>query len=38
MNKNIYTLIGKFECYGNIMVTVIIKDNGVDCVIPEFEY
>lgn len=37
MNKNIYTLVGKFECCGKTMVIVIIKGKAA-CVIPELEY
>lgn len=37
MDKNTYTLINKFECCGNAMVTVIIKDKAT-CVMAETEY
>lgn len=37
MDKNTYTLIGKFECCGETMVTVIIKGKAA-CVMPEREY
>lgn len=37
MRKNTYTLIGKFECCGVIMVTVII-DKKAACVMPERDY
>ena len=37
MDKNIYTLISKFECCGKMMVTVIIVDRGA-CVMSELEY
>lgn len=37
MDKNTYTLIGKFECCGKDMVTVIIKGKAA-CVMPELEY
>lgn len=37
MDKNTYTLIGKFECCRKTMVTVIIK-NRATCVMPETEY
>ena len=37
MNKNAYTLVGKFECCGKVMVTVIIKGKAA-CVMPELEY
>jgi len=37
MEKNTYTLIGKFECCGVIMVTVII-DGKAACVMPERDY
>lgn len=37
MDKKTYTLIGKFECCGKTMVTVIIKSRAA-CVMPELEY
>lgn len=37
MDKNTYTLINKFECCGNTMVTVIINDKAA-CVMTEVEY
>lgn len=37
MDKNTYTLIGKFECCGKVMVTVIIKGRAA-CVMTELEY
>jgi len=37
MDNNIYTLIGKFNCCGVTMVTVIIKGKAA-CVMPELEY
>lgn len=37
MAKNTYTLIGKFECCGERMVTVIIEDRAA-CVMLELEY
>ncbi len=37
MNKNTYTLIGKIECCGKTMVTVIIEGKAA-CVMPELEY
>lgn len=37
MDKNTYTLIGKFECCGKTMVAVIIKNRSA-CVMPELEY
>lgn len=37
MDKNTYTLIGKFECCGKDMVTVIIKGKAA-CVMPELDY
>lgn len=37
MDKNTYTLVGKFECCGKTMVTVIIKGKAA-CVLPELEY
>lgn len=37
INKNMYTLINKFECCGIMMITVIIKDKAA-CVMPESEY
>lgn len=37
MNKNKYTILNKFECCGNIMVTVIIRGEAA-CVMPEREY
>ena len=37
MDKNTYTLVGKFECCGKKMVTVIIKGKAA-CVLPELEY
>ena len=37
MDKNTYTLVGKFECCGRIMVTVIINGKAA-CVMPELEY
>lgn len=33
MDKNTYTLVGKFECCGKMMVTVIIKGKAA-CVMP----
>lgn len=36
MDKNTYTLVDNFECCGERMVTVIIKDR-VACVMPEVE-
>ena len=37
MNKNTYTLAGKFECCGETMVTVIIKGRAA-CIMSELEY
>ena len=37
MNKNTYALVGKFECCGETMVTVIIKGRAA-CVMSELEY
>jgi len=37
MDKNTYTLVGKFECCGVTMATVIIKGKAA-CVMPEREY
>lgn len=37
MNSNTYTVINKFQCCGNAMVTVIITNKAV-CVMPESEY
>lgn len=37
MDKNTYTFVGKFECCGRMMVTVIIKGKAA-CVMPELEY
>lgn len=37
MKKNTYTLIGKFECCGNTMATVIIKGKAA-CVMSERDY
>lgn len=37
MNSNTYTVINKFQCCGNMMVTVIITNKAV-CVMPESEY
>ena len=37
MNENTYTLVGKFECCGETMVTVIIKGRAA-CVMSELEY
>jgi len=37
MGKNTYTLIGKFECCGMIMVTVIIKRREA-CIMSEKDY
>ncbi len=37
MDKNTYTLVGKFECCGVTMVTVIIEKKEA-CVMPEREY
>jgi len=37
MDKNTYTLVKKFECCGEAMVTVIIKGKAA-CVISEREY
>lgn len=37
MDKNTYTLIGKFECCGKTMVTVIIEGRSA-CTMPELEY
>lgn len=37
MDKNTYTLVGKFECCGRTMVTVIIEGRAA-CVMPELEY
>ncbi len=37
MNKNTYTLVGKFECCGKTMVTVIIKRKAA-CVMLEKDY
>ena len=37
MDKNIYTLISKFECCGKTMVTVIINSRAAS-VMPELEY
>ncbi len=37
MDKNTYTLVGKFECCGVTMVTVIIERKAA-CVMPEREY
>lgn len=37
MNSNTYTLINKFKCFGNAMVTVTITNKAV-CVMPESEY
>lgn len=28
MNKNTYALVNKFECCGNMMVTVIMEDRA----------
>lgn len=37
MDKNTYTLVGKFECCGKVMVTVIMEDKAA-CVMTELEY
>jgi len=37
MDKNTYTLIGKFKCCGNAMVTVIIEGKAA-CVMSERDY
>ncbi len=37
MDKNTYTFVGKFECCGVTMVTVIIEGKAA-CVMPEREY
>ncbi len=37
MNQNTYTLIGKFECCGVTMATVII-DGKAACIMTEKEY
>ena len=37
MDKNTYTLVGKFECCRMTMVTVIIEGKAA-CVMPELEY
>lgn len=37
MNENIYTIVNKFECCGNIMVTVIINKKAA-CVMLEKDY
>lgn len=37
MEKKTYTLVGKFECCGTIMVTVLIKGKAA-CVMPESDY
>lgn len=37
MDKVVYTLINKFNCCGNSMVTVIIEGKAA-CVMPELEY
>ncbi len=37
MDKNTYTLVGKFECCGVTMVTVIIEGKAA-CVMTEREY
>lgn len=37
MDKNTYTLVNKFECFGKMMITVIIKGRAV-CVMSEFDY
>ncbi len=37
MDKNTYTLVGKFECCGVTMITVIIKGKAAS-VMPELEY
>ena len=37
MDKNTYTLVGKFECCGKSMVTVIINGKAA-CVMPELDY
>lgn len=37
MDKNTYTLVDNFECCGERMVTVIIKDRAA-CVMTELEY
>lgn len=37
MDKKTYTLVDNFECCGERMVTVIIKDRAA-CVMPELEY
>lgn len=37
MKKNTCTLLNKFECCGNTMVTVIIKGKAA-CIMPEKDY
>lgn len=37
MNKNTYKIIGKIECCGKTMVTVIM-DGKAACVMPEIEF
>ncbi len=37
MDKRIYTVVGKFECCGMAMVTVIIEGKAA-CVMPEKDY
>lgn len=37
MNENAYTLVGKFNCCGKMMITVIIEGRAA-CVMPELEY
>ena len=37
MDNNTYTLVGRFECCGKAIVTVIIKGRAA-CVMSELEY
>lgn len=37
MNEKVYTLVGKFNCCGKMMVTVIIEGRAA-CVMTELEY
>ena len=37
MDRNIYKVINRFECCGNVMVTVMI-DKKAACVMPEKDY
>lgn len=38
MGNKTYKIINKFECCGNIMITVIIEDDKAACVMTELEY